>query len=236
MRRVMLAMLVLLAGLASPALAQNWLATVERTDVSHFVGNPDAPVTLTEYISYTCPHCRDFAVQGEEILKIGYVRTGDLRFEYRHVNANPIDLTATMLARCGAAEKFPANHTALMIAQPQFNALSKLATKSQTDRWYNGDPAARRRAVASDLKLYAILERRGYSRSELDTCLADQALADRIEAAARADHDERGVEYTPSFAVDGQLLADVHDWNTLSAALADRSIVAAAADGADTRN
>ena len=212
-------MLVLLFGFASIAATQNWLTTVERTPVSHFVGNPDAPMTLTEYNSYTCPHCRTFAMQGDEILKLGFVREGKLRIEYRHVAANVVDVTAAMMARCGAPEKFPGNHAALMAGQPQFNALRQLATKSQTDRWEHGDPAARRRAVASDLGLYAIFERRGYSQVELNQCLADQALAVRIDAAGVADYEEKGVQSTPSFAVDGTLLKDVHDWPSLQAVL-----------------
>lgn len=224
MKHLFAAIMVLVAGLsAAPGAAQNenWLATVERTPVSHFVGNPQAPVTLTEYISYTCPHCRDFAMQGEEILKLGYVRTGDLRFEYRHNAGTVVDLTASMLARCGTAEQFPANHSALMQAQPQFNALLRLASKSQTDRWNYGSPAASRRAVASDLHLYEIFERRGYRRPELDRCLADQALAERLQAAGDRDRDEVGVEATPSFAINGRLLDDVHGWDTLRVALAD---------------
>tara|TARA_B100000678_G_scaffold203997_1_gene171763 strand:+ start:858 stop:1538 length:681 start_codon:yes stop_codon:yes gene_type:complete len=216
----MAGLLIVLAGFASTAANNNWPGTVERTPVAHVIGNPAAPVTLTEYISYTCPHCRDFAMLGEEVLKQGLVREGKLRFEYRHVIANPIDLTATMLARCGAPEKFPANHSALMIAQPQFNAIARLAVKSQTDRWYHGDPAARRRAIASDLNLYPILERRGYSRSELDQCLADQALAERLEAAGEADREEKGVPGTPSFAINGTLLEGVHNWQSLQAAMA----------------
>ena len=214
------AVLMLLAGMASPAVAQNWLGTVERAPDSHFLGNPDAPVTLTEWVSYTCPHCRDFTMQGEEALKIAYVSKGDLRIEYRHIAANPVDITATMMARCGPAEKFPGNHVALMAGQPQVNALRNLATKSQIDRWNNGDPAARRRAIASDLGLYGIFERRGYSMVEIDRCLADQDLADRIVSAADADYEEKGVNATPSFAVDGTLLKDVHNWQSLQAALA----------------
>lgn len=219
MKRIVAAMLALFAGIASIAATANWLATVERTPVSHIVGDPQAPVLLTEYLSYTCPHCRDFALQGEEILKLGYVREGKLRIEYRNVVADPTDLTATMLARCGAPDRFPGNHAALMAAQPQFNALRRMAVKSQTDRWTYGDPAARRRAVASDLHLYDILERRGYTRAELDACLADQGLADRLDAAAQEDHAQRGVRYTPSFAVNGELLEGVHDWQALQAAL-----------------
>ena len=221
-------MMVLVAGLsAAPGFAQNagangnWLATVERTPVSHFVGDPDAPVTLTEFVSYTCPHCRDFAMRGEEVLKLGYVRTGEMRFEYRHNAASVVDLTAAMLARCGTPDQFPANHAALMAAQPQFNALLRLASKSQTDRWNYGDPAARRRAVASDLHFYDIFERRGYRRPELDRCLADQDLADRLEAAGRRDREEVGVKATPSFAINGRLLDNVHTWDALSVALAD---------------
>lgn len=215
MKRMIAGLLVVLAGLATTAATQNWLATVERTPVSHFIGNPDADTTLTEYISYTCPHCRDFAMQGEDILKIGYVQPGKLRFEYRHAAGNPVDLTAAMMARCGAPQKFPANHTALLAAQPQFLSLAKMATKAQTDRWFYGPPAARRRAVASDLRLYDIFERRGYTRVEIDRCLADDALAARLEAAGEQDRDEKGVTGTPSFAVNGTLLEGVHSWASL---------------------
>lgn len=233
MTRIMGALLLMLAGLASPAAAQNWLQTVERTPVSHIVGNPDAPVTVIEYLSYTCPHCREFAMQGEEILKLGYVSKGDLRYEYRDVAANPVDLTAAMMARCGAPEKFPGNHSALMMAQPQYNALMRLATKAQSDRWFNGDKAARRRAVASDLNLYAIFERRGYTRVELDRCLADQALADRIEGAIKADVAKYGPIPTPSFVVNGTMLEGVHTWDQLQQALAGAGTPGASAPPAD---
>lgn len=233
MTRIMGALLLMLAGLASPAAAQNWLQTVERTPVSHIVGNPDAPVTVIEYLSYTCPHCREFAMQGEEILKLGYVSKGDLRYEYRDVAANPVDLTAAMMARCGAPEKFPGNHSALMMAQPQYNALMRLATKAQTDRWFNGDKAARRRAVASDLNLYAIFERRGYTRVELNRCLADQALADRIEGAIKADVETYGPIPTPSFVVNGTMLEGVHTWDQLQQALAGAGTPGASAPPAD---
>lgn len=218
MKRLIAAALVLFAGMASIAAAQNWLATVERTPVAHFVGNPDAPVTITEYLSYTCPHCRDFTMQGEEALKLGYVQPGKLRYEYRNAIANPADLAATMMARCGDPAKFPGNHAALMAAQPQFNALRHMATKAQQDRWNYGDEAARRRAVASDLNLYGVLERRGYTRAELDRCLNDQAEADRLNAAA--DDAWKEIGGTPAFAVNGTLLPGVHTWDALSAALA----------------
>jgi len=220
-KRIIAAVLVLIAGVASVAATQNWLATVERTPVSHIVGNPDAPVTLTEYLSYTCPHCRDFTMTGEQALKLGYVQSGKLRYEYRHAIANPADLAATMLARCGDPDKFPGNHAALMAAQPQINGLRQMATKSQTDRWNFGDKSARRRAVASDLGLYGVFERRGYTRVELDQCLNDQALADRLEASADVDWSK--ISGTPAFAIDGTVLEDVHTWDGLSAALSDKA-------------
>ncbi|MEL7691535.1 thioredoxin domain-containing protein [Citromicrobium bathyomarinum] len=221
MKRLIAAALVLMAGMASVAATQNWLATIERTPVSHIVGNPDAPVTLTEYLSYTCPHCRDFTMTGEQALKLGYVQSGEVRYEYRHAIANPADLAATMLARCGDADKFPGNHAALMAAQPQINVLRQMATKSQTDRWNFGDKSARRRAVASDLGLYGVFERRGYTRVELDQCLNDQDLADRLEASADVDWSK--ISGTPAFAIDGTVLEDVHTWDGLSAALSGKA-------------
>lgn len=218
MKRILVGLLALVAGAGTIAAGENWLATVERTPVSHMVGNPEAPVTLTEYISYTCPHCREFTMRGEEVLKLGYVSKGTLRFEYRHAIANPEDLTATMLARCGAPGKFPGNHAALMAAQPQFNSLRRMATKAQKDRWNYGDKAARRRAIASDLNLYAILERRGYSRAELDQCLNDQALADRLDASAEVDWSK--IDGTPSFAINGTVMKELYRLEDIQAAIA----------------
>ena len=49
------------------------------------IGNPDAPVTVIEYASYTCPHCASFHAGTYKDLKKNYIDTGKINFVYREV-------------------------------------------------------------------------------------------------------------------------------------------------------
>lgn len=201
---------------------QNWNATVAQTDGGHRIGNPQAKVKLTEYISYTCPHCAQFAREGEAALKLGYIATGRVSLEIRHLLRDPVDLTAAMLTNCGPAAKFPQNHAAFMLGQDDWIAPLSRATAAQRQRWTTGDMAARRRAIASDFGFYAIMERRGYSRAEADRCLADEAMANRLAETAAADWKKPGIGGTPAFAIDGTVLAGTHSWSMLEPQIAAR--------------
>ena len=202
------------AGIAGAA-TKNWNTHVVRADGAHVMGNPKAKRVLTEFVSYTCPHCGDFARVGDEALKLAHVGPGKLRLEIRHIVRDPVDLTVAMLAWCGDPAKFPRNHTAFMLAQPRFLSVARSTTASQRKRWASGDLPTRTRAVASDLGFYAIMEGRGYRRSDIDKCLADTARANALASNSERDSKRYNVAGTPSFALDGQLLPEVHDWPSL---------------------
>ena len=68
---------------------------------------------------------------------------------------------------------------------------------------------------------------------ELDRCLADQALADRIEGAIEADVVTYGPISTPSFVVNGTMLEGVHTWDQLQQALASAGAPGASAQSGD---
>ena len=48
-------------------------------------GNPDSPVELIEYASYTSPHCAAFHSNQYQELKENYIDTGLIRFVDREV-------------------------------------------------------------------------------------------------------------------------------------------------------
>lgn len=202
------------AALAAAA-SGNWNTHVVRTDAAHTIGNPKANRVLTEFVSYTCPHCGEFARTGDEALKLAHVGPGKLRLEIRHIVRDPVDLTAALLAWCGAPASFPRNHAAFMHAQPRWLARARTATRAQQERWFSGTLPARTRAVAGDLGFYAIMEGRGYRRTAIDRCLSDTARAEALAAASERNGEEFGVTGTPSFALDGKLLPGVHDWPAL---------------------
>lgn len=209
------AALLAVSAMALTGANQNWNAAVERTAISHTIGNPDADVTLVEFVSYTCPHCATFSHEGDAALKLAYIAPGTVRVEIRHIVRDPLDFTAAMMTNCGEPGKFAANHTAMMLAQPKWLEVNAKATAGQKARWNGTDWRARTRAIASDHGFYDIMERRGYGRSELDRCLGDETMAQRLVDATRASYEEYQVKGTPSFAVNGALLDRVHDWASL---------------------
>lgn len=221
-RRTAMAVLMAVGAVALGAATTNWNNTVARVDGGHRIGNPDAPVKLTEYVSYTCSHCADFTREAQDALKAGYVMPGKMSLEIRHLIRDPVDLTAAVLANCGPAAKFPLNHSAFMLGQDKWMEAARNTTKAQQQRWYSGEQAARRRAIASDLGFYAIMERRGYSRADADRCLNDNATAEQIADVSARDWKKPGIGGTPSFAINDTVLAGTHSWSLLSPQLAAR--------------
>ena len=64
------------------------------------LGKDDAPVTIVEYASMTCPHCAHFHETAYPELKKRYIDTGKVRFIFREFPLDPLAAGASMLARC----------------------------------------------------------------------------------------------------------------------------------------
>src|SRR5690554_8217418 len=65
------------------------------------MGAEDAPVTVIEYGSLTCPHCATFAQNVLPQLKENYIDPGHVRFIHREVYFDRYGLWGAMVARCG---------------------------------------------------------------------------------------------------------------------------------------
>ena len=201
--------------------AGNWQNSVERTERGHLIGNPEAETRLVEFISYTCPHCADFAARGEPALDVVLLGPGKITVEVRPVIRNGLDLAVTLLANCGDPAQFKVRHRTLILAQADWLGKAQAAPKTQQAIWQRGDKAGRQNA-ASALGLTAMLAAKGQSKAELDACIANDAAAQRLLQNDEADGKEFGVNSTPSFAMDGKLLANVHSWEALYPLLRDR--------------
>lgn len=213
-----LALIGVLATVATPPKA-NWALTIAvAPGGSHVMGNPAADLKLTEYVSYTCPHCAQFQIESEAPLGLAFVMPGKLSVEVRHFLRDPVDLTAAMLTNCGGPGRFFRNHNAFLKGQAKWIGTLTKAGAAQRQRWTSGNEVARRRAIASDFGFYGMMERLGYSRAVSDRCLADDAMARRL-AAQTQDGARMGVAGTPSFLLNGDLLAGTHDWRSLETQL-----------------
>ncbi|MBI1403061.1 MAG: thioredoxin domain-containing protein [Porphyrobacter sp.] len=231
-----------LAVLASPAIAQqpkpqdlstprsafpgvdpqgNWSAAVARTERGFLLGNPEADTRLIEFISYTCPHCAHFAMEGDPAIDLTLLMPGKMAVEVRPVIRNALDLTISLLVQCGDPAGFKDRHRAFFYAQSAWMAKYMNAPRSQQAIWSRFGKDSRMNA-ASALGLADILVQRGQSISEVNACVMDDVAAQRILDNDAADRAEFKVTGTPSFALDGKLLTEVHDWTALYPVLSAR--------------
>jgi len=215
------AALVGAALLVSGQTNRNWNTVVAEANGAHRIGNPEAKVKLVEYVSYTCPHCAEFSRAADARLQLAYIMPGNLNLEVRHLIRDPVDLTVVMLANCGPASKFPQNHSTFMLQQAKWIAPLGNASAAQRTRWTSGDGRARRRAIAADFGFYEMMEGRGYSRSEVDRCLSDEAAATRFAEQSQKDWGRPGIGGTPSFAINGVVMPGTHTWDVLEQQIKD---------------
>jgi protein-disulfide isomerase len=81
MARFPVLILACLALAAGPAVADD-MKLPDRV-----LGKANAPVTVEEYISLTCPHCAEFYNKSLPELETRYVDTGKVRFILRPLHA-----------------------------------------------------------------------------------------------------------------------------------------------------
>jgi protein-disulfide isomerase len=72
----------------------------------HVLGKQDAPITVIDYFSLTCPHCANFAVAILPQLRLRFIDTGKVKFVYRHFPSDVIATHAALLAECAGRPKY----------------------------------------------------------------------------------------------------------------------------------
>ena len=147
------------------------------------IGNPDADVTVIEYASYTCPHCRNFHAGPFKDLKSDYIDTGKINFIYREVYFDLPGLWAGIVARCAGPDRF-------------FGVVDELY-RQQTE-WARQPSAAE---VAGALRRIGLTA--GIEPDALDACLSDAEKAQALAAVDEANRAADGVNSTPSFVING---------------------------------
>ncbi len=195
----------------------DWTKTVTVTPKGAFIlGNPNAKNKLVEYMSYSCPHCADFAGEATAQLKAGWVRRGALSIEYRNFIRDGFDLTAALIARCGGPTRFLANHEAIFSSYDTWIAQAQKYAQAHSDAPRNADRAAQFTEIADQLGLTAIAAKNGVAEAAAHKCLADpNALSTILALTAGAWDVDPDFEGTPTFVLDGKVLKGVHNWQAL---------------------
>ncbi len=167
------------------------------------LGDPDAPLTVVEYASHTCPHCKNFHLNTFKQFKENYIDTGKVHFIYREVYFDRFGLWAGMVARCGVTDE----------NMNRYFAISDLIYTEQAS-WTNGDGPAE---IAENLK--TIGKKAGLTAAELDACTTDGDMAPAMVAVFQEHADRDGIRSTPSFLIDGELVTGDQSYESFSALL-----------------
>ena len=205
---------ILTAAAPAPPAAQA-SARISITPIGgHLMGNPAARTKIVEYASYTCPHCAVFDAEGLDAIRGDYVRSGLASFELRNLIRDPLDFTAAMLARCGTPAQFFDNHHLIMRNQTVWLSAAQTATPETRNDWFEGSITERMGKIARGTGLYRLMQTRGFTAAQLDACLADEQ-GQKTVAEMSEGGQKLGVKGTPSFLLNGKLLADVYNWAAL---------------------
>jgi protein-disulfide isomerase len=190
---------------------RDWSRVVVQTPEGGFrMGNPEARVKVIEYLSLTCPHCADFAQTGAPALIRDYVRTGRASLEYRNLVLNGVDVTASLIARCGGAGSFFPIAGQFLAAQPQWMGRIQALSRPQWDQISALPPAQRLPRLAEVAGLIEIASRHGLTAAAAQRCLTDEAGLDRLGEMARAAS-AIGINSTPTFLINGDRV-NANDW------------------------
>lgn len=154
---------------------------VERAQVDfNAVGDPEAPITITEYSDFQCPYCRIFFENTEALLMERYVDTGTAYFVYKSVGdfIGPESKKAAEAAYCaGDQDKFWEMHDVIFANQTGENV-----------------------GAFSDRRLEAFADAINLDRSQFDECMSSGKYEELADQDAK-DATAAGIQATPSFII-----------------------------------
>ena len=150
----------------------------------NILGDANAPVTIIEYSSMTCPHCANHHRYIMPDLTEKYIKTGKVRYIIREFPLDRLAFAASALARCVEPEKYFPFVTALY---------------RQQDTWARGEGSPVPR-------LFKIAKQAGFSEESFNACLRNKEVISHIEKSKQTGDIKYGVRSTPTLFVNGKKL------------------------------
>jgi protein-disulfide isomerase len=194
-RRVLLGACAALVLLAVQAVAPQVLAAPEKLEVDvaelmkqgdlpdNVLGKADAPNTIVEYSSMTCPHCADFHKEVMPKLKEKYIDTGKAKYILREFPLDNLAAAAFMLGRC--------------VDKSRYFEFIDLLYKHQDEWAFKSNPVPELQKFARQV---------GFTEERFNQCIADEKLLKYIEWVRERANKEFGIHATPTFFINGKKL------------------------------
>ncbi|MBE2233481.1 MAG: DsbA family protein [Anaerolinea sp.] len=171
---------------APPVLASGLPAEMINRNVK---GSPDAKVVVTEFADFECPACQTYSQGTGKMLEEEYVKTGLVRFEYKHMplpQHEPSATNAAWASECAADQgKFWEMHDYLFQEQGKQGQGSTF----------------------TQIRLKAMAQELGLDVNQFDKCLSTQQHAQTVQDDV-AEARQLRVNSTPTLYVNGQRVAN----------------------------
>ena len=145
-----------------------------------FLGRANAPVTVYEYVSLTCPYSRKFHVETYPRFKTDFIDTGKVRFVVREFPIGRSAAAAAVITRAAPKDQYFVLHEKFLLQQKKWTS----------------------QKVRPDA-IFEIASQAGLSRQAFDNALNDQAINDGLIWVKQRGR-ELGVTGTPTFFANGQ--------------------------------
>lgn len=177
---------VVIAGLlifASRVRSAPERAYIQTDGVS--IGDPNAPVQMTEYADFQCPHCYNVYLGAEHQLITEYVDTGKVYFTYQPVGFLGPESNSSAAASYCAAEQDA--------FWPYHDVLYTNFSHSNSGGY-------------SDARLREMARSAGMDIGAFDECVASGRGVEQMQAAM-ANARSLGITGTPGFFINGTVLA-----------------------------
>jgi protein-disulfide isomerase len=149
------------------------------------LGREDAPVTIVQYASLTCPYCRKFQIETFPVLKKEYIDTGKVRYVLREFPIGKQSGLATLALRCAPADKYFALYDKFMRQQ-----------ESWVSQEVRADP------------IFKVAAQVGMTRAQFDSCRENRAMIVALNGIKERGR-TLGIIGTPNFFVQGKLVKTV---------------------------
>lgn len=165
-------------------------AAVART--RHYIGDPDAPVTIIEFADFQCPFCGRFASGAGRQIDLLYIETGKVRLGYQH------------FAFLGQESFWAAEASECANDQDAFWAYHDLLFASQNGENQGAFNLDKLKGFAANLNL---------DTTAFNACLDSGKYTELVQTESNAAR-TLGVQSTPTFLINGQPLVGAHPFDT----------------------
>ncbi len=147
------------------------------------LGDPNAPIKFVEYASASCPHCAAFHVQIIPEIEKNWIDKGLVYYVLRDYPLDNIAAAAHTIARC--------------LPKARFYAFMDVLFRNQAV-WHSQNVADPKEA------LIELSRRAGLSREQVESCMNDKAVWERIKKTREDAETVLEVNSTPTMFINGE--------------------------------